>query len=287
MLRFISPLRYPGGKAKLAGFIKLILAQNRLLDAHYVEPYAGGASVALSLLLGEHVEHVHINDIDPGIFAFWHSVLYNTDVLCERIRKTPVTIAEWRRQRALHAKGRLAKRVDLGFSTLFLNRTNRSGIIASGGPIGGIKQNGEWKLDARFGREGLVERIEAVAAYRDRITLHNRDAAKLLVELQPKLPRRHFFYLDPPYYVKGQRRLYLNGYEHEDHVHVAKLVRRRSKWMVSYDDVPAIRAIYQPLKPIRYRLSYTAAERSAGAEVAFLSPELTVPAVRNPAYISN
>lgn len=280
MTRYVSPLRYPGGKAKLAGFIKLLLTENELHDAHYVEPYAGGASVALSLLVSEHVAHAHINDIDPGIHAFWHSVLFKTDDLCRRIRATPLTIAEWRRQRAVRARGVRAGLLNLGFATLFLNRTNRSGIINSGGPIGGIKQKGEWKIDARFGRDGLVERIETIAAYRDRITLHNRDAADLLADILPELPERYFLYLDPPYYVKGQRRLYFNGYEHADHVKIATLMATRRRWMVSYDDVPAIRKIYRGFTAVRYQLSYSAADRISGEEIAFVSPDIQLPRLR-------
>ncbi len=281
-MRPISPLRYPGGKARLAEFIGLILTENRLHDAHYVEPYAGGASVALALLLSEHVDHAHINDIDPGIYAFWESVLFHTEELCERVTKVPVTIAQWRRQRVIHARGKRSGVLALGFATLFLNRTNRSGIINSGGPIGGVKQDGEWKLNARFGREGLVERIQTIASYRDRITLHNRDAGRLLVELLPKLPRRHFLYLDPPYYVKGRRRLYVNGYHHADHQAVAESMAKRRRWMVSYDDVPAIRKLYRGYPSVRYRLAYSAGDRLTGAEVAYFSPDLALPRVKDP-----
>ena len=284
-MRFLSPLRYPGGKAKLASFIKLILEKNHLQDAHYVEPYAGGASVALSLLMGEHISHAHINDLDRGIYAFWYSVLHETKELCRRVRKRPVTIVEWRRQRSIHARSRQVSLLDLGFATLFLNRTNRSGIINSGGPIGGSKQRSKWKIDARFGREGLVDRIEMIAAYRDRITLHNSDASALLAKLLPKLPERHFLYLDPPYYVTGQRRLYINGYDHADHENIARSMSSRLQWMVSYDDVPAIRKMYRGYRSVRYRLSYTAGERLDGAEVAFLSPDLTVPKVRDPVRV--
>lgn len=279
-MRYVSPLRYPGGKAKLATFIQAVLTKNRLHDATYVEPYAGGASVALSLLLSEHVAHVHINDIDPGVHAFWRAVLFETDALCDLVGKTPTTIREWRKQRAIHARGTKSGMLPLGFATLYLNRTNRSGIINSGGPIGGLKQDGEWKLDARFPREGLVERIKTIAAYRDRITLHNEDASILLKTLTPGLPERSLLYLDPPYYVKGYRRLYFNGYEHADHVKIAKLVKPRARWVVSYDDVPAIRKIYRKHSYVRYNLAYSASERQAGAEIAFFSADLDVPRAR-------
>src|SRR5713101_893183 len=176
MNRYLSPLRYPGGKAKLANFVKLLLRTNHLCDGHYVEPYAGGASVALALLMGEYVTQVHINDLDLSVFAFWHSVLNETEALCRRIRDTRLSVAEWRRQRTIQRCAGQVGLLDLGFSTLFLNRTNRSGIISSGGVIGGLAQDGEWRLDVRFPRAGLVARIEAIASYRDRISLYNADA---------------------------------------------------------------------------------------------------------------
>lgn len=278
MMRYVSPLRYPGGKAKLADFVKAILEQNRLLDGHYVEPYAGGASVALSLLVDEYVSRVHINDLDPAVHAFWHSVLHDTDALCRLIRDKRVSAAEWRRQRAVQETPTTADALALGFSTFFLNRTNRSGIIASGGMIGGNDQSGKWKLDARYNKVALIRRIERIARYRDRISLHCSDALELLKKLIPTLPPKSLLYLDPPYYVKGQRRLYANFYEHADHARVAALVTRAPlPWIVSYDDVPPIRKLYRGFRVIRYHLSYSARDRYDGAEAMFVSAGLRVP----------
>jgi len=285
--RYLTPLRYPGGKAKLANYIKLLLRTNRLGDAHYVEPYAGGASVALALLLGEYVTHVHINDLDRSVFAFWHSVLNETEALCRLIRDTRLSIREWRRQRAIQRRAREIGLLELGFSTFFLNRTNRSGIICSGGVIGGVGQSGEWKLDARFPRAALIARVEAIASYRGRISLHNADAGVLLECLLPDLPRKSLVYLDPPYYVKGRRRLYANFYEHADHAAMATILAEAQRpWIVSYDDVPQVRAIYRGYRHRAYRVSYTARERCRGAEVMFFSNGLMLPAVRTPAAVS-
>ena len=126
--RFPSPLRYPGGKGKVANFIKLLLLENDLLGAEYVEPYAGGASVALNLLFEGFVDHVHINDLDPSIYAFWKVVLDRPDEICQLVRSSPITIDEWQKQRDIQADpdaGELA----VAFSTFYMNRTNRSGII--------------------------------------------------------------------------------------------------------------------------------------------------------------
>lgn len=277
-MQSLSPLRYPGGKAKLAGFVQTLLQMNRLYDGHYVEPYAGGASVALSLLVNEYVSHVYINDLDRSVYAFWHSALHKTEALCKHIRNAELSIAEWKRQRTFQQRPNNISLLRLGFSTLYLNRTNRSGIIQSGGAIGGIKQQGKWKLDARFYRETLIRRIETIAAYRDRITLSNLDAAAFLKRLLPNLPLRTLIYLDPPYYVKGKRRLYANFYEHSDHSAIANLLANcMHPWLVSYDNVPQTRALYRRYRHRKYGLQYTAHDRYKGAEVIFFSDNLALP----------
>ena len=101
--RYPSPLRYPGGKGKVANYIKLIFLENELIGHEYVEPYAGGASVALSLLYEDYSPHIHINDINLGVYCFWFSVLNRTDELCAKIDETPVTVEEWHRQRTIYA----------------------------------------------------------------------------------------------------------------------------------------------------------------------------------------
>ena len=256
-MQSLSPLRYPGGKAKLADFVQRLFHTNHLCDGHYVEPYAGGASVALSLLVNEYVSHVHLNDLDRSIFAFWHSVLNDTDAVCDRVKNAMLSTEAWRRQRAVQTKKTPGLR-QLGFSTLYLNRTNRSGIISSAGIIGGAAQKGKWKLDARFYRDTLIRRIQTIAAYRDRITLTNLDAAAFFKRILPQLPEKSLIYLDPPYYVKGKRRLYTNHYEHSDHAEIAALLAKcRHRWIVSYDDVREIRKLYHGYRRLNYRLQYT------------------------------
>lgn len=277
-LRYISPLRYPGGKAKLAPFITRLLHRNDLAGGTYVEAYAGGASVAMALLLKGHASNVHINDLDPALHAFWHCVLDETESLCRLIRQRRVSAAEWARQRAVQRDPGNHSLLDLGFSTFFLNRTNRSGIICSGGMIGGMGQTGAWKLDARFNKKELVSRIERIAAYRSRIHLHREDAEQFLVRVLPTLPSRSLVYLDPPYYVKGTRRLYANFYSHDDHARIARIMTTASTpWIVSYDDQAAIRQLYRAFRTRRYQLTYTARDRSEGNEVLIFSDNLTVP----------
>ncbi len=283
--QFPSPLRYPGGKLKLAQFIKLLIEENDLTDGDYAEVYAGGAAVALSLLYENYVRRIHINDIDPTVHAFWLAATDRTDELVGRIRDTAVTIEEWQRQRNV-LRDADADPLDLGFATLFLNRTNRSGIL-TGGPIGGYAQAGAWRLDARFRRDDLARRIEKVGRHRSRIHLYRLDAAEFLRDIAPTLPDKSLFYLDPPYYVKGQEALYANWYRPEDHEAIARLIRGLDRpWMVSYDDVPATRALYEGEALVAYGIPYAAQSRYRGQEIAFFADMLLVPHVTNPVRIS-
>jgi DNA adenine methylase len=159
---FYTPLRYPGGKRRLAPVVSRLLTANKLKNIDYVEPYAGGAAVALSLLFNEFAATVHINDLSRPVFAFWHTVLNATEDLCARVASVRVSMREWERQRSVYDDRDSADLTDLGFAALFLNRTNRSGII-SGGVIGGKDQTGAWKLDARFTKPELINRIKRVA----------------------------------------------------------------------------------------------------------------------------
>src|SRR3990172_7653796 len=164
---FYTPLRYPGGKRRLSTVVMRLLKKNGLSDVQYAEPYAGGAAVALALLFEEYASVVHINDLSRPVYAFWHSVLNDTEELCRHVRSTRVTMAEWRRQRAIYDRMDSADLGELGFAALFLNRTNRSGIIA-GGVIGGKQQTGKWPIGARFHKEELLRRIRMVSRYRNR-----------------------------------------------------------------------------------------------------------------------
>ncbi len=283
-MRYVTPLRYPGGKSKLANFMKLVFGANNLIGSHYIEPYAGGASVAFHLLFHDFATHIHINDLSRSVYAFWWSVLEDTDNLCRLICDTPVTMKSWHRQKAIQENSAVYSTLELGFSTFFLNRTNRSGII-TGGVIGGKKQDGDWSLDARYNGPALISRIEKIAQYKDQITLYNQDAAEFITKIIPKLPEKSLIYLDPPYYSKG-RRLYENHYRCDDHVAIANCVARiKQKWIVSYDDTPEVRKLYPGYSKLPYKLSYSANDRHKGSEIMFFCDGLVIPTVENPTGI--
>ncbi len=274
-MRYYTPLRYPGGKGKLSYFIKALLEENNLVGGAYVEPFAGGAGIALELLLQEFVSEIYINDIDYAVYSFWRSVIGHTEDLCAAIENTAVTIDEWHKQREILKSS--DDILELGFAAFFLNRTNRSGIL-NAGVIGGKKQDGKWKLDVRFNKAELIERIRKIASHRERIHVTNLDAVQFLNTITHILPRRSLIYLDPPYYVKGQG-LYRNFYEHQDHVDIKNVVASIPDipWMVSYDNCTAIREIYSDFEIFEYALQYTAQDKKVGSELMVFSDSLVLP----------
>ncbi|SEK11902.1 DNA adenine methylase [Achromobacter sp. NFACC18-2] len=271
-----TPLRYPGGKSQLAPFVTDLLRANGLLTGVYAEPFAGGAGLAFRLLFAGHVSEIWLNDIDPAIYGFWHSVLHDTEALCDRIQKTPVTIEEWHRQHErLFAKEGTS--LDLGYAAFFLNRTNRSGII-TGGVIGGKKQAGDYKIDCRFNKEGLLSKIRRIASHKEVIKLTQLDAETCIPLWEKTLPKRALMNIDPPYYVQGKD-LYTNFYKPEDHKQLAQAIRKlKCPWMLTYDDAAEVKALYRGLPLYKKGLNYFAQVKRQANELLVLSPKLVAPA---------
>lgn len=267
---FVTPLRFPGGKRKLFPFFRDLILHNNLVGAHYVEPFAGGAGLALSLMVSGYIGIVHLNDLDTAIFAFWKTVLDAPEELCGRIESTPVDLTVWRQQRRVIEHPEDYSEVDVAFAVLFLNRTNRSGILR-GGVIGGWEQAGPWRMDARFNRHEIISRVRLIAAHRERIRVYHQDAVEFLSALRRWIPVTEscLVYADPPYYARGCG-LYYHTYGPHDHRRLAQTMKALSvPWVVSYDHVEDIYALYPDAPYLRYQLSYTAQARQHGEEIMF------------------
>lgn len=269
-----SPLRYPGGKQKLFKYIVKLMEVNELNTCTYIEPFAGGGGLALRLLFENKVDKIVLNDIDRSIYAVWYSILYNTEEFCAMIKEVPVDMENWYLQKQKQVNKNSISLLELGFSTFFLNRTNRSGII-KGGVIGGKNQEGRYKLDCRFNKTTLIERIEKIAEQRERIMLYNLDAIDLINNIIPNYGKNTFVFLDPPYYNKGPG-LYENHYKHEDHLYLSQEIYKKIKcpWIVTYDYTNEIKKMYDKSKYQEYSLSYSAQNRYKGTEVMFYSKKI-------------
>ena len=273
MARYKSPLRYPGGKAFLASTISAIIADNGFSDAYYAEPFAGGAGAALYLLFSERVWKILLNDADFHIFAFWKSILDESEKFCIKIKTVPLTIAQWKKQKRIFDNPHGYALFDVGFATFYLNRTNRSGIL-DGGPIGGFEQNGKWKISARFNRMDLIDRIKNIVCYKERISISNMEARNFLTLLNNST-KNIFIYLDPPYYSQGPE-LYLNFYTHDDHKFLALYIQKElhHPWIITYDNTKEISELYKAQKSLAFELAYSVNSHKKGRELLFFSPQL-------------
>ena len=276
-MEFLSPLRYPGGKAKVSDFVQCLIKENALLNGNYVEPYVGGGSVALSLLFNDYVRDIYINDKDRSIYAFWYSVLHKSDNLCKLIKDTSINVDTWLKLKDYQSNKENIDLLNLGFSTFFLNRTNRSGVL-NAGIIGGYEQTGNYKIDARFNKDDLIKRIQRIASYANRIHLTNEDAVPLVQKLAEELNTDTLFYLDPPYYVKGKG-LYMNYYNDQDHINIANTIDKvaRQKWIISYDNVPFITKLYSKYRKQTFELNYSVSNSGKGEEVMIFCDSITIP----------
>jgi DNA adenine methylase len=254
-----------------------LLDQNEAIGWNYVEPYAGGAGVAMELLLDNKVSHVYLNDSSLHIYALWKAIVSDPGGFCRRISRTSLSISEWKAHREIVRNPKDHEIADLGFSTFYLNRCNRSGILTAG-VIGGLAQEGRWRVDARFPRNELISRIEAIACHSDQITVTNLDAEHFMLEQVSTLPGETLVYCDPPYYERAER-LYLNTYTPEDHLRLAEVVQGQLQrpWLVSYDGHPSIEAMYHGRRKFEYSLHYSATRSYSGREIFIFSDDLKIP----------
>lgn len=271
-----SPLRYPGGKTSIWKMVAQILQDNSLERGHYIEPYAGGCGLALSLMFRGYVHDLHLNDLDRSVYCFWNEILNNTDRFVKKIERTKITIGEWHKQRKIQQEKENADDFELAFSSFFLNRTNRSGVL-NAGVIGGLAQDGDYKLDCRFNKLGLIEKIRRIEKYKHRIHIYNLDALDFIKVASANLPRKSsFFCIDPPYYVKGST-LYTNAYEPDDHAKIAKaLIKLKRSWILTYDNAPEIQDLYEGMRQYNFDLNYSAATKRVGTELLVASDDLII-----------
>ena len=271
-----SPLRYPGGKFKLYKYVAEMVKLNN--SSIYIEPFCGGAAIALQLLFDGIVKNVIINDYDYTIYCFWDSVLNHTNEFIDLIKNNRITIEEWERQKLVRNNISQYTKLRIGFSTFFLNRTNRSGIIDKAGPIGGKNQDGNYLLDCRFNKDDLINRIQKISSYRSHIFLYNKEALDFINEVIVN-KRNTFTFFDPPYYSKGPG-LYTNFYSHGDHANLANEIQKNlinRKWIVTYDNVNEIKSMYKKSSSIEFELRYSLENKRKGNEVMFFSKGIKRP----------
>lgn len=276
---FLSPLRYPGGKARVAPYLAELISAQLPRPSTYAEPFAGGAGAALRLMVDEVVRKIRINDLSPGIAAFWRCVFYHTDDFARQIDSAQVDIERWYEAREVFLNPADGDDLSLGYATFFLNRCNRSGILTAR-PIGGLEQTGRWKIDARFNRHDLAERVRRLGSYRRRVEVTQLDGRAFMESIEPA-GDSVFAYVDPPYIVQGEN-LYLDSLTYEDHTALAEyLLNCSTPWMLTYDVSERVTEnLYSGLRTARFDIAHTAQRQHVGSELVVFSPTLHVDSIQ-------
>ena len=284
-----TPLRFPGGKSKIYPFIISLININDLRSCTYAEAFCGGAGLAMKLLLQGDVSKVILNDFDPAVFSIWNAVVNHPDELCSYIETVPLNMDQWYACRDTY-RAADGPSLDLGKAAIYLNRTNRSGIL-TGGVIGGKAQAGIYKIDARFNREALCKKVRDISARAKDIELHNLDALAFMKTVAPNMDGSSLIYLDPPYVQKGPG-LYENSFTDNDHRELAKSIRSyKGKWMVTSDTDDLVDELYAPSEDWditvgEIKVGYSAASaRNIATERLVLGPGVKMPEGQH--YIHN
>jgi len=268
MAKSLSPLRYPGGKSKIYSKVKNLIIANNYSNRTYVEPFAGGFGIGIGLLCEEIVPSAILNDFDSHIYHFWYAALNDTDDLLRLITDTPITIEE-RESQKQNYKDVNADPLTDGFATLFLNRVNFSGVL-KGGPIGGLNQEGIYKVDCRFNKSELINKIETIAQLKNKIKLYNKDAGYLIKMSLMKMKRPLFLNIDPPYVINGSQ-LYTNFFTEGDHLNLQRVITKHLgeeyPWIITYDDCSLVRELYRQYHIQEYGIAHNAGGTLQGKEL--------------------
>lgn len=273
-MHFISPLRYPGGKGKLGPYFARLLSEQTFSIDVYAEPYAGGAGAGLFLLSQGHIGRLLINDLNPGIGAFWRSILLETDEFLARMEAELISLDSWHKHREVYLNPAGQSDLTLGFATFFLNRANRSGILTAR-PIGGLEQTGNWKIDARFNKPNLASRIRYIKTLSSQIIVTQKPALEFLAAVSRRVGPV-LMYVDPPYLVQGEE-LYMTEHSWAEHEKLARvLTNSRHPWILTYDADDRVRNLYPSNRCLGYSISHTAQTQKVGREFMLFSQDLRV-----------
>lgn len=278
--RYLSPLRYPGGKARMSAHLAEVFAQQHgLLDVEvWMEPFAGGAGAALTLLDEDQVSEAWLVERHPALAAFWRAVVEQGDELAARVEVLHVDMTTW--DEARHVVGAVSAGeqlpdLDAGLAAFVVNRCSRSGIVtANAGPMGGKHQRGRWTVASRWNAVALAERIRHVHTLGPRIRITEGDGIEHIAELDGSvgIEDELFLFVDPPYIREGNR-LYANGMTGAGHQRLADALRATpARWLLTYDDEPAVHeSLYPTERVLAYDISNTANRQRVAREFAVFS----------------
>lgn len=286
----INPVRYPGGKGRkhIVDGILSMYPKSYFADVCLIEPFCGGSGLSLSMVNSGEANSAFFNDGDPRIADMWQAIAYDTDKFIDAITNTQVNMKTFREAKDT-ANDENASVFDRGYATYVLNRCCRSGYI-DGGVIGGNNQAGTYKVDARFNKVTLKNRIRNLKALVEQnkigfsegydgiefikniVAFTNDEHQNLsLSEIDinrlkqiSNTSKRMFLYLDPPYVQKGNA-CYKFTVDHEKLAETLLSLPKDIEWLLSYDDCELVRELYSGCLISNIEVMYSSNTKTRGS----------------------
>jgi DNA adenine methylase len=238
--------RYPGGKKRFKNFIipyiRKFLVNN---DYEYVEPFFGGGSVGIFVL--NNINKICINDKDESLCCLWNSIIHKPNELIDLINEFNPKKEDFFdiKKILIENKDCGIDNLEIGFKKLIIHQISYSGLgTKAGGPIGGKSQKSKYSVDCRWNPVNLKKEIKKISKLFNRVDIRNGKCTNFDFEKILSNKTKSFFYLDPPYFIKG-RELYEESFNGQDHVRLMKNLRQNENpWLLSYDNCSYVRDLY-------------------------------------------
>ncbi|MEC4682059.1 MAG: DNA adenine methylase [Nitrospirota bacterium] len=232
-----SPFRYPGGKTWLIPEIRKWLGQGKNKPHLFIDIFAGGGIVGLTVAAEQLSDHTFLVEIDPDVSAVWKTVLSDdAHWLVEKIITCPMSLPFIAEVLSSSPKNTTER----AFQTILRNRTSHGGILAPGAGLLKYGENGKGIL-SRWYPVTLAKRIEEIWKMRERISFFQADAFDIMKQYSGRDDTT--FFIDPPYTAPGKsagRRLYVyNEIDHEALFDAASGFQ--GDFMMTYDDTEAVK----------------------------------------------
>ena len=289
--RYLSPLRYPGGKARMGDYLADMFAQQcGYMDVEvWIEPFAGGLGAGLHLLSVGAVEEVWFCEANPALAAMWRALIADPERLASRVEQLTPTLGLFEDARAAVAAATAAHAPDdetLALSALVMNRCSRSGMVApTVGPIGGKAQTGRYTVASRFHPHRLPTRLRDLAPLASGLRYVDADGIDYINGLDGSvgLEQEVVILADPPYSDVGGR-LYTYGMSPSDHQRLAwALNTTPCRWALTYDSTPTIaRDWYPDCRVMEYTIRHGANQHHTDTEYLILSDNLIIDPTATP-----
>jgi DNA adenine methylase len=234
-----SPLRYPGGKTRLAPLISELVLNENIKE--FREPMVGGGSVFLYIhTLLPNIKYI-IGDIDIDVANFWLTLRDQPDELMKFLLLNKDRFIDTKSIKEFVWKEDNTSKAAKFF---VYNRSSFSGLTY----CGGLSENA---TKERFTKKSITD-LKNISEALQNVEIDCADYCRSLL----KGGKDVMVYLDPPYYSNSESNLYKTHKQFDHHALAIELRICKHKWMLSYDYSTTITNLYKQYHIMPVKIQY-------------------------------